>query len=519
MLYSSILFLFLSLVDSLARGAAISYPRPSIYNKSGQYSLKVNGTYMNTVSYAGYDYVQISMSSGYATEFRIAATQETSISSYSINPQNLNIAATTSGNELIFSLLEKHYLIVTINNVKEFIIMVDDLETNVPGSSGPNIFNVVDYGATPNTTAITSAFQAAAYAAGNYSSSGAGIAVVYIPAGLYYVGNVKLQSHTQLYLEGGSVIRFTGKQSDYTALFTKSGVGPGTWWFQTEPGSSDISITGRGTFDGNGYYSLNTGKFIADQIVPVGTSNFYFNGPLVRDSSFWGVTPIQSSNVTFKNLKILNRQDVGQDDGIDVMECENVLIQRAIAIALDDSFSTKTWPFNTGTTVPYPYQPQALSNVVFDDCLAWTDCYGYKVGQGVYEDQDAVTFKNSVVYRAAVGIGIDHRYGTAAATGITFDNIDIQSLSGVNAGHATWLAFFIESEGAGIGPLNNLAVRNMRVRQTGIYNGTLLGYNSSAIIDGVSFENIYMLQNTTSAKTLADMKILDVAYVEDVTIM
>lgn len=49
--------------------------RPPVYNKSAHFSLKVNGTYMYTVSYAGYDYVQLSME-GYLTEFRIAVTDQ-----------------------------------------------------------------------------------------------------------------------------------------------------------------------------------------------------------------------------------------------------------------------------------------------------------------------------------------------------------------------------------------------------------------------------------------------------------
>lgn len=149
-------------------------------------------------------------------------------------------------------------------------------------------------------------------------------------------------------------------------------------------------------------------------------------------------------------------------------------------------------------------------SVVFDDCLAWTVCYGYKVGQGVYTSQDGVIFKNSVAYNAAVGLGIDHRYGTSVANNIVFDTIDVESLSGSNAGHATWLALFVESEGAGVGPIRNILVSNIRVRNEGMYNGLLIGYNSSSMVTNVTFTDIYMLANTTPAATLEEMKILDV---------
>jgi polygalacturonase len=502
MLFSPLL---LSLCYSLVSGAVVSYPRPDIYNKSAKYSLKVNGTYMYTVSYAGYDYVQLSMDQGYATEFRIAAVQETSITSYNISPKQLPIIASTDGNELVFSLVDAHYLIVTINDVKEFVILIDPPEVDVPRSSGSGIFNVLDNGADNTGASVTTGIQEAMDAA--VSSPGS---IVYVPPGLYYIGNLLLRDKTSLYLAGGSVLRFTGNASDYTTLFTKTGVGPGTWWIQTEFKSSDIKVFGRGTIDGNGYYSLYTNTFIADLLVPVDTTSFEFDGPLLRDGSFWTVTPIQCTDASFKNLKILNRQDVGQDDGIDVIESTGVTVTRAISIALDDSFSTKTWPYDTGTTVPYPNPPQPLSNVVFDDCLAWTVCYGYKVGQGVYTSQDGVIFKNSVVYNAAVGLGIDHRYGTSVANNIVFDTIDVESLSGSNAGHATWLALFVESEGAGVGPIRNILVSNIRVRNEGMYNGLLVGYNSSSMVTNVTFTDIYMLSNTTPAATLEEMKILDV---------
>lgn len=169
--------------------------------------------------------------------------------------------------------------------------------------------------------------------------------------------------------------------------------------------------------------------------------------------------------------------------------------------------------------MPYPNPPQPLSNVIFDDCLAWTVCYGYKIGQGVYKSQDGVTFKNSVVYKAAVGLGIDHRYGTYEANNIIFDSIDIESLSGENADHATWLAIFVESEGAGVGPVSNVHVSNIRVRNEGMYNGLLQGYNSSSMVTNVTFTGIYMLANTTPATTLEEMKMVDVSQASGIVVV
>jgi len=281
-------------------GDVVSYPRPSIYNKSGNYTLKVNGVYQNTTSYVGYDYVHISMSEGETTEFRISAPTESSITSHNISPEKVPIKATTSGNELIFSVTNAYYLIIKINNLKEFVVCVDPLETDVPPSSGAGIFNVLQYGADDTGAGITKGIQSALDAAGKIPGG-----TVYVPPGLYYVGNLKVPSQTSLYLAGGAVLRFTGNPSDYTTLYNKTGLLPGTWWIQTEFGSKDIKIYGRGTIDGNGHTSRIGNKFIADMVVPVDTTNFIFDGPLIRDSSFWALTPIQSTNVALKNVKSL----------------------------------------------------------------------------------------------------------------------------------------------------------------------------------------------------------------------
>lgn len=497
----------LSLLVATVCGNAVSYPRPSIYNKSAHFSLRVNGVQMYTVSYAGYDYVQLSMDAGQSHEFRIETlSQGSTIASYNISPKKLGISAKVEGNQLVFSLKDPQYLIVKIDSLKEFVIMVDPMETDVPASSGTKIHNVMNYGADATGDSVTTGIQKAMDAAAKVPGS-----IVYVPAGLYKIGNLMLRNQTSLYLAGGSVLRFTGNPSDYKQLYVKSDLHPGTWWIQTEFESTNIKIYGRGTIDGNGY-NTRQNKFMANLVVPTATTYFKMDGVLVRDGSFWAVTPIQAFEVTITNIKILNRFDVTQDDGIDVCESEKVRVIRAIAIGKDDNFSAKTWPYKTGTTVPYPYPPQDLKNVFFQDCLAWTDCYGYKIGQGVWQNQDTVTFRDSVVYNAAVGMGIDHKFGTATVSNVEFRNMDIERLHGNAHGRASWLAIYIQEVGSGVGPIKNVEVTNVRARAIGSQPGWVQGYSDTAMVDGVAFKNILMGPSATPAKNLKDMNILETKF-------
>ncbi|CAG9974742.1 unnamed protein product [Clonostachys byssicola] len=501
----------LSLLVSSAYCEVVRYERPSIYDKSAHFSLQVNGTEMYTVSYAGYDYVHLSMDQGHPTEFRIKTlSQGSTIKSYSITPKQLPIKAKVEGNELVWSMEKVHYLIVKIDDLKEFVIVVDPTETNAPKSKGTGIFNVLDYKADNTGKTVTTGIQAAMDAAAKQPGS-----IVYVPAGLYQIGNLMLRSKTSLYLAGGSVLRFTGKASDYKKLYHKSDLHDGTWWIQTEFDSTDIKVYGRGTIDGNGY-NTRQNKYMADLLVPVGTKNFRCDGVLVRDSSFWAVTPIQVEDALFTNLKILDRFDVTQNDGIDVVESTRVTVRRAIAIANDDSFSTKTWPYKTGTTVPYPYQPRPLSDVVFENTVAWTKCYGYKVGQGVHQRQTNVTFRDGTVYAAGVGIGIHHLFGTEKATGVTFQDIDIENLAGSPGGRGTWLAVWVAPGGRGVGPIEDVLIKNIKARDQGHKNGFLQGYNASSKVSGVTFSDVYMLGSTKPATSLKQMNLLNTSYSENI---
>ncbi|CAH0033298.1 unnamed protein product [Clonostachys rhizophaga] len=500
-----------------AQAKIINYPRPSIYSESKVFSLLANGTEINTIDYAGYDYAHLAMDAGHATTFSLTATGEKEINDLIISPRALKVNAKTAGNKLKFSISKPQYLIIKVNKVKEMVILVDYIEKDPPKPKACGIFNVLNYKADNTGKTITEGIQTAMDAAAKRPGS-----TVYVPPGVYQIGNLVLRNHTSLYLAAGSVLRFTGNIADYDLIFSKpfTGVGrvDGTWWLQTEFYSTDIKIFGRGTIDGNGYSSRQN-KSMAHLVVPVGTRNFRYDGPLIRDGSFWTVVPTQSEDAYLTNLKVLNRKDVTQNDGVDVVESKRITVKRSIAIGNDDSYSAKTWEADNEVALHYPYKPLPNQDIVFDDCLAWTNCYGYKIGQGVVENQDNVTFKNSVVYNAGVGIGIHHLYGWATASRITFDNIDVEDQHGNSGGVASWIALFINGTAKrGVGPVTDVVVKNIHARKQGSREGYAQGFNSSIKLSGVRFSDIFMYANKTPATSLKEMNILRTEYCEGVKI-
>ncbi|OXM83064.1 discoidin domain-containing protein [Paenibacillus rigui] len=513
--------------ESGTEATIYAYQQPFIYSISKDYSVKANGVAVPVVTNTNdYDYATFSMSRGYVT-FEVTALGDSSISSYGISPQKLGITGTIEGNKLTFTVPNNEYLILKINNKKRVVIAADPEETDAPKASGEGIFNVTDagYGARSgknsdgfdkqNTAAIQKAINdAAAY--GTKEKPG----IVYVPPGTYFIGNLILRSNTSLYLAPGAGLVSTGKKADYTENWFKNSVNkPVTWWISTEFGSDRIKIYGRGTIDGNGE-ALSKDKMINNLIVPVATSHFTLDGITTRNSSAWAITPARSNDLTFTNLKMFNSLSMGENDGIDICESQNVVVRHAIGISLDDPFTTKTWAADTDIVAgktPWPGKPEPVKNVLFEDLISWTICYGFKIGQGMIQDQKNVTFRDGVVYDASVGIGIDHRHGSAEAKNFTFENIDIEKLSYTNAGNRTWLAFVIQHSPLGVAPVTNVTVKDVNVRDKGMTFAKLTGLEGASF-NHVTFDNIVMPGQDKPATNLTEMNILNKQYYDKLKI-
>jgi hypothetical protein len=375
-----------------------TYSVPSIYSESDHYMVKVGETSIPVISFLtdrDFNYAHFSLSGS----MTVTITVKEPISVHAISPLAFEIQGSVVGNQLTFNLEESRYLIVKINNLKERVIIADPLEVSPPPSKGHGIYHVVaDYGADlTGTTRATTALQDAINAA---NSAGGGI--VYVPEGVFLIGNLILKSHVTLYLKGGAVLRATDKKEDYTIDFHKDRLKlDGTWLIRTEPNSIDISIIGRGTIDGNGSWLRANQNFVSNLIVPLATSNFTIDGIIGRDAGLWSLMPTRSNHVRIINYKGFQSLVDYEDEAIDIVESQNVLIQHTIAISENDPFSTKTWNEATDIAKDWPGSPLVLENVTFDDVIAWTCCATFKVGMGVEQAQRNIIFKNDTSIKIA----------------------------------------------------------------------------------------------------------------------
>lgn len=508
---------------SVAQSAFIdSYPRPSIYSSSSDYQVTANGVNIDVIKFQDYDYVHFSMGPG-SCRFDITVLGQTSIPSYAINPLNLNIPGSTSGNKLSFTIADDKYLIVWVSGKdRRLVIVADPHETDKPASSGTGVFNIRNspYNADgTGTTLMTTAIQNAVNAASSYGTSTGTRGIVYVPTGIYKMGNLILKSNVSLYLEKGAILRFSDNPGDYVNHFFKNVWG--TWWIYTQENSNNIKLYGRGTIDGNGYYMQKTAKYVNHLLVPLQCSNFTLDGLIMLNPACWGTVPARSNNLTFTNVKFLNSLSLGENDGIDVCESQNVLVKHSIGIGHDDPYSTKTWDTRGELPKNWYGEPESVRDVVFDDCISWTGCVGFKVGAGIRGAQENITFKNSAIYNCARGLAIDYSYGRFPVNNVTFENIYIQNIDNQCGSGPQWLELVIRnSDGDGGGPVSNVNVRNITLRERGGAPSQIRGYSSTATMTGVTLENIYVQGNTRPAATFEEMNITDINdFASNITIL
>ncbi|MFS0868495.1 discoidin domain-containing protein [Paenibacillus xylanilyticus] len=524
---------------SMIPASIFPYEPSDRYASSVNYTLKANGVPVPVVKgFSDYDYAHFSMSDGPVT-YELTILNTDKVHEYSISPKKLGIQADKiEGRTITFTTQSDEYLIVMMNNRKtRMVIAADPLETDVPASNGEGTFNIgsapyhVDSSSSSLTqvSSTTAAIQQAIDDASQYGTNkGGGVqGTVYVPAGTYYIGNLVLKSNTAIYMEPGATFVSTGRTADYTEHWFKDSMGrPATWWISTAFQSENIRIYGRGTIDGNGQ-ALHDDKgsngkgMINNLVVPIDTSHFVMEGIVIRESAGWAVVTVRSDDLTFRNLKLFNSLGMGENDGIDICESQDVVVQNAIGISLDDPFSTKTWKEDTDIAsgnVPWPGSPEPVRNVLFEDTIAWTLCYGYKIGQGVMQDQSNIVFRNGVVYKAAVGFAIHHKYGTGTVNDVRFESMDVEDISGKNEDNSAWMTIFtVDGSNNGVGPIRDIHVKDITVRDAGESFAKIKGMEGADITD-LTFENVYMPGANEPATTLNEMNFLSKEHYSDVTI-
>ena len=253
-------------------------------------------------------------------------------------------------------------------------------------------------GKTDNTAAFAKAIQ-------DCSSKGGGRVVV--PAGTFFTGPIEIVSNINLSVSAGATIKFTTDPSKYLPNVEVSWEGslcqnyhPLIWAHD----ATNVAITGPGTIDGNAsnsdWYSwakleisdqTHLRQQNADGVAPamriygdkhylrpgliefMRCTNVLFDGFTAKNSPFWTVHPVLSTNITARNFH--SEGNVPNTDGFDPESCTDVLVQNATLAVGDDALAIKAGRDRDGHTYYKPSQ-----NIVIEKSTMLSHVGGLTIG-------------------------------------------------------------------------------------------------------------------------------------------
>ncbi|HMR49288.1 MAG TPA: putative Ig domain-containing protein [Arachnia sp.] len=314
----------------------------------------------------------------------MTVTNNAPITSWRVFPERYypQSAGTVAGNTLTFELSpELPYAIVEINGSQPLLAIVNDPLENpadIPDPSAANVVNLADFvtdatGATDQTAQFNAAIDAL------YDNAGKD--TLFIPDGWYQYAGLELKNRTKpvtIYVDEGALLK-NRMQPTMEAMEPAIGI-----W-----DSANITVRGRGVFDGNGFANYDTanGGWRHDAATSehqggamvVRSQNIVFHDTLLRDAKQWNWETHTAKNVTFNNIKGLTPYAQPWIDGLDLASGQNLTVNGALTLGNDDGFATGHYNPSDG----FPGNPDRY-NWDTEDSFGYSinDTLGWSAGAG-----------------------------------------------------------------------------------------------------------------------------------------
>ena len=126
--------------------------------------------------------------------------------------------------------------------------------------------------------------------------------------------------------------------------------------------ADDVSVTGNGILYGAVWHKPdeNGGRLMAEFSLG---RNILVQGITIVDNGVWNIVPGACTHVEIRDVNVLSRLVTG--DGIDIVGCQDVLVEHCFIRAADDCVVIKACP------LPTPAACCDVKNVVVRDCVLW----------------------------------------------------------------------------------------------------------------------------------------------------
>lgn len=393
-------------------------------------------------------------------------------------------------------------------------------------ASGRSIFNVRDFGATAvksddGRPAIQKAIDACAAAGGGE---------VYLPAGEYTSGTLRLRSHVRIYVDAGATLFGSTDPQDFNgepiasqaALFYGEGI-------------ENISIEGRGTVDGQAKYDwrLDDPADMSDSFIrPAKRLMKSLGKPLMRDfpegyprrtvyphlvylghckdvrisgisllhSQSWTIAMYATERVVVDGIYIhTNLEEAVWCDGIDMDGCKNIRIANSTIETGDDCIifiSYNAW----GPALP-------TENVTVSNCRLSSSATAIKFSEANAKGVRNVVIDNCMITNSSEGISFSVSDGGFVSDveisnlTIALRRFDWYHVQGTQGGaivflllsRAEWEDRPPRKGEPEPGVVRNVTIRNVIAHSMGPSN---LDGNPNHPIEGLTLENIKLFMSS-----------------------
>jgi len=309
-----------------------------------------------------------------------------------------------------------------------------------------SFFHIKSDGTTLNTRSIQ-------FAIDYINKNGGGRLVFYV--GRYLTGSIHLKSNVTLQLEEGAVLLGSTNPFDYdrngqTALIHARDV-------------ENVSITGKGMIDGQGRALANNSIAYAndgliEDILKYDRTResirpmviYFFNcvnvnikDLILQNSACWLQTYERCKNMVIDHITV-NNVAFWNSDGIDIVDCENVVITNNNIDAADDGICLKSHT-----------EGFFCNNILIENNIVRTSANGIKLGtagKGGFRNIKAINNTVYNTYRSAIAL--------QSVDGGFLEDILIDGLKSINTGNVIFLRLGERIPGKK-STMNRIAIKNI----------------------------------------------------------
>jgi len=324
-------------------------------------------------------------------------------------------------------------------------------------------YNVLDYGAkddgiTLSTVAIQKAIDQA-------TEDGGGRVV--IPKGSFLIGSLILKNNVELHLEKNSTLLGSTDPSNYIKL--------NRWIAMVMADSaSHISITGKGTIDGQGheialhldslFYAglLDSSKYVLKEKRPrvevrpqliefVNCRQIKVSDIVLKHAASWVQSYYACEDLSIIGIRV-DSDTYWNNDGIDIIDCKNVIINDCYINSSDDGICIKSYGRAWHGT-------PTCDNIHVSNCIVRSSASAVKFGAASHGAFTNVLIENIKVFdtfRSAIAV---ESYGNGI-----LENVTIRNIKATNTGNAIFVRIGKAHQKMVPGKIKGLTISNVNVK-------------------------------------------------------